>query len=290
MRGESRKIVKYCSYAKVNLHLEVLGKRCDGYHELFTIMQLVDLCDIIQIQIIDSPSIEFHCPALDFLPVEENIAYRALRVFFDTFGIKCGIKVTIVKNIPIGAGLGGGSSNAGTLLGKLVEIFHITDSTSVFDIACDLGADVPFFFSGFRTAICEGKGEFLKPIRSCLPKYILIIWPGISLSTATVYTSGNFELTKEGQTLKIQRSVHDELHFHEYLNFCRNDLEPAVCSLCPVIRKIKEKLLSCGARVAMVSGSGSAVYGIFMTREKCIESSMAFTGIEGQTFVTLALS
>ncbi len=182
-----KKSLRVKSYGKVNLFLDVISRRRDGFHNIRTIFQKIDLYDLIQIQ--TDQQTHVHCqPRLD-CDETENLCYKAAQLFFQAAKIKSGAKIKLKKNIPVGAGMGGGSSNGAAVLAALNEIYNKPlKSNKLHDIAKKLGSDVPFFLGG-NCAIGTGRGEKLTPLPRGLKAYILLINPGIHVSTKKAYES-----------------------------------------------------------------------------------------------------
>ncbi|MBI4379460.1 MAG: 4-(cytidine 5'-diphospho)-2-C-methyl-D-erythritol kinase, partial [Nitrospinae bacterium] len=190
------------SPSKINLGLKVIGRRDDGYHDVETVFQMINLCDDVVLTE-SSYGITLYSDCKDIPFDERNLAYRAAQLLLKETGIKKGVKIEIYKNIPISAGLGGGSSNAAvTLLGLNYVLDLQLSRDELFPIAMSLGADVPFFLSGPQ-AFGTGRGDKLQNL-SCKERfYILLLNPHIPISTAWVYENLNLELTKEMNNIKI---------------------------------------------------------------------------------------
>lgn len=245
--------------AKINLYLDVLGRRSDGYHELQMLMCCIGLHDTVRLTF--APGISVACDAPDVPEDESNLAHRAARCFFDATDLEAGAHITIDKTIPVGAGLGGGSSDAAAVLSGLNRYFgHPLSESRLFALALTLGADVPFFLYG-RPAVATGIGEILTPYPGLRPRPIVLIYPMRPVSTAAVYKKLNLGLTKN-------KKITTKFIFESDWNVdapkrLYNALEPAAFKLCPVIETAKSKLLAAGAAGALMTGSGSAVYGLF---------------------------
>ena len=245
--------------AKINLCLHVLGRLESGYHELAMAMQRVDLCDDIQIQVGGLPGVRVICTGVELPPDEENIAGRAIRLFLEETRIDVGIEVEINKRIPVAAGLGGGSSDAATVLLGLSEMLEVDlNSDQLLKMGCRLGADVPFFIFK-ETAWATGTGTTLEPLPVLPEVAYLLINPGIAVSTAEVYQS--LQLTKGGELANLPRfSVVTKADLCAELH---NDLESVTLRQFPLIAEIKQQLLDQGALGALMSGSGATVFGVY---------------------------
>lgn len=249
--------------AKVNLFLEVGGKRPDGYHEVRTILQHVDLCDEIRLteggEGISVQSVGLPCPQ-----GEENLAFRASALFFQACGIRTGVQVHITKHIPLGAGMGGGSSDAATTLWGLNRLFRTNlPSAALHRLGTQLGSDVPFFFDG-PTVWASGRGDELQPLPLFPVSWLLIVFPGFPVSTAWAYA--NLELTGDDKSITV-RAAAENGNYDFLLASSWNRFEEIVFRRYPVVRQMKEYLEACGARPALMTGTGSAVFGRARTRE-----------------------
>jgi 4-diphosphocytidyl-2-C-methyl-D-erythritol kinase len=251
--------MKLLSPAKINLFLQITGKRPDGYHELFTLMCCVDLCDTISFGF-GSEKITVSCPAPNIPEDETNLAHKAASLFFNNAGIREGVEIFIDKKIPAGAGLGGGSSNAATVLRGLNQYYRNPFSADkLMQMGLLIGADVPFFIFQ-KPALATGIGEKLTPYNNLIPYKIVIIYPGVSVSTAEVYKNFNLGLTNCKKRFKSY--PFKDYGFNAEYHLC-NDLETVSESKYPDIMAAKRVLLEHGAKGALMSGSGSAVFGLF---------------------------
>jgi len=247
------------SPAKINLCLHVLGRRMDGYHELAMAMQRVDLVDRIKISCSAGSGVRVSCAGLELVDGEENIAARAARLILSEAGREQAVEIEIEKNIPVAAGLGGGSSNAATVLTGLDQILGLgLKQRRLLDLAAQLGADVPFFV--FQSpAWATGTGVELKALPPLPDVAYLLVNPKIAVSTAWVYQS--LELTKGGELANLPRfSVVTRKDLCAALH---NDLERVTLQHYPLLAEIKRLLLEQGAIGALMSGSGATVFGVF---------------------------
>lgn len=263
--------VKVLSPAKVNLFLQVTGKRPDGYHELLSLMCPVSLYDVLTLDF-DRPEIKIFCSHPGVPPDGSNLAWRAAELFFDRAGISRGVHIFIEKQIPVAGGLGGGSSNAASVLLALNRHYGSPfDIASLSEMGLSLGADVPFFLFQ-RPAIATGIGEKLVPWKNFPPFRILLITFDFSVSTAMVYKNLNLGLTK---CKKIIKDVSFEKYrFDPALHLC-NDLETVTESVYPVISEAKRVLAACGAAGSLMSGSGPTVFGLFSDAEKAEDAYLS---------------
>ncbi len=249
----------FSSPAKINLCLHVLGRREDGYHELAMAMQRVDLCDQVQIRLSDEPGVRVSCAGVGLAPGEENIAARAARLILNNANLELGVEIAIDKQIPVAAGLGGGSSNAASVLCGLAELLDLgLGKERLMALGAQLGADVPFFIHAVP-AWATGIGTSLQSLPELPEVAYLLVNPKIAVSTAWVYQS--LELTRGGELANLPRfSVvsRDDLCAALY-----NDLERVTLPRYPVIGEIKQQLLESGALGSLMSGSGATVFGVF---------------------------
>ena len=251
--------VKALSHAKINLFLRVIGKRTDGYHELVTLLCLISLCDTISLKFgIDNISISCDDPNVpdDYT----NLAYKAAAVFFKAFSYEKGVDIFIEKKIPVGAGLGGGSSNAATVLCALNRFFSYPFSRDyLMSLGLSIGADVPFFIFG-QPALATGIGEKLQFFKGLDKFYVLIIFPGFSISTSMVYKNFNLGLTKSKK-----KNINNFVNIKKFdgKSHVVNDLETVTLSNFPEVLRAKRVLVDNGAIGVLMSGSGSSVFGLY---------------------------
>jgi 4-diphosphocytidyl-2-C-methyl-D-erythritol kinase len=255
------------AYAKINLSLDILGTLDNGYHSLRMVMQSISLYDVVTIKKAESGiTITTNLP---YLPTNENnICYKAAKKFFDYTNIKSGISIDISKRIPVGAGLGGGSSNAASVLKLLNKVFETNLSLKeLCAIGATIGADVPFCVLG-GTRLAEGFGEKLSPLPK-MPKYtILLVKPSFSLSTKAIYDLyDKQENITHPDTDKLIHGLKNN-SIYEICEGMGNVLEETVISEYSVIQEIKDELLNLGAINAQMSGSGPTVFGIFDSFEQ----------------------
>ena len=266
--------------AKVNYRLDVLCRRPDGYHELRMIMQRVDLCDDIVIALSDTPGISVTCGREGVPDGPGNIAWRAADALLKFAGRQAGLAIAITKNIPVAAGLGGGSSDGATVLMGVNELLGLKlPEDRLMEIGVKLGADVPFFIFK-KSALAEGIGERLTAIREIPALWLVLVNPNIHVSTAWVYQ--NLQLT----TGKVPPII--PLLYSGITDVCAilaNDLETVTVSRFPVIGEIKKRLLDTGARGSLMSGSGPTVFGIFDGEASARQAAQTLA-MESSWFVT----
>ncbi len=257
--------------AKINLTLGVTGKRDNGYHELEMIMQTINLHDTIYIRKATVPGIKLSIN-YSWLPKDErNIAYKAAKLFLDEMNINEGLSMEIFKRIPVCAGLAGGSADAAAVLIGLNRIFNThLSKEKLMEMGLKLGADVPFCIAR-GTMLATGIGEILTPLVSMKQTYVVIVKPPINISTPTVY--GNLDINNIKtipDTQKVIKAL-EEGNVSEIAANMKNTLEDVTIKLHPEIGKIKELFIDYGALGSMMSGSGSAVFGLFETKNKAEE-------------------
>lgn len=254
--------MKIKAYAKINIALDVVGKREDGYHLLKMIMQTVDLYDVIEITKIDS-DIKLICNK-PYVPIDErNLAYKAAKLFKETYNIEDGVSINLIKNIPVSAGMAGGSTDAAGVLKVMNKIFNINASDEELRaLGLKLGADVPYCING-GTALCEGIGEKITQLKPFNDKIVVIVKPPFGVSTKEVYK--DFDLSKvifHPRTEDIIRAMeNDDIHFVS--NNMKNLLENVTLRKHRVILNIKESMRSYDALGTMMSGSGPTVFAFF---------------------------
>ncbi|MCU6763107.1 4-diphosphocytidyl-2-C-methyl-D-erythritol kinase [uncultured Roseburia sp.] len=249
--------------AKINLGLDVTGKREDGYHEVRMIMQTIHLYDRVEIKKTKSPAIRVETN-LYYLPVnEDNLVYRAAKLMKDEFKIKEGVRIVLQKFIPVAAGLAGGSSDAAAVLVGMNRIFQLgLKQDRLMEIGLKLGADVPFCIMR-GTALAEGIGEVLSPLPPMPKCPVLIAKPGVSVSTKFVYENLRInEYTKHPDIDKIAEAIKKK-NLKDVASGMGNILETVTIPKYPVIDEIKSMMIENGALNAMMSGSGPTVFGLF---------------------------
>lgn len=255
------------AYAKINLTLDVVGKRGDGYHLLETVMQTVSLCDTVKLEKADD--IVITCSD-NRVPVDEkNTCHKAARVFFERTGIAGGARIDIEKRIPSEAGLGGGSSDAAAVLCILNEVYDAKLSYSELEeLAAKVGADVPFLIRG-GTAVCRGIGEDMERLAGLPEKWVLLVKPDFGVSTPEAYKmfDESSDVSAHG-TEKFLNTLRVGGNPYECLS---NDLEAALCNL--EIARIRRELLTLGAEAAQMTGSGSCVYGVFENEDVAVSAN-----------------
>lgn len=255
------------SYGKINIGLDVLYKRQDGYHEINTIMQQISLKDTLIIEE-NKGSIIIQSNNNNTMPLDSsNLMYKAWDKLRERTNMETGIKISIDKQIPIAAGLAGGSSNAAAVLKALNILWDLgLSQDGLMDIGLELGADVPYCLMG-GTAYAEGIGEKLTKLKSFSGKHVLLVNPGIEVSSEYVYK--NLELNTSPR-LNMEKIISNlERDDMESLGQdVKNIMEDLVIGQYPIIEEIKKQIKNCGALVTLMSGSGPTVFGIFDQKDK----------------------
>ncbi len=267
--------VKVLSPAKINIGLRVLRKRSDGYHDIETIFHEVKLFDEIEVEVSDR--IEFETDSSEVPLGFENLCLKSARIFIESFGIHSGVRIYLRKVIPVGAGLGGGSSNAAGVLKALNILFGTgADEDFLCELAGLIGSDVPFFIRG-GTAYATGRGEIIEPLQVDFPYKVVLVYPNIKISTAWAYE--NLKLRDHIGTRSLKEIFIQNINLPENLKaWIENDFEGLVFSHYPEIGEIKLKLYELGAVFSLMSGSGSTVFGFFDEIRNEDEIFSAFVG------------
>ena len=274
------------AYAKINLGLRIIRKRPDGFHDIETVFHRVGLHDVVEIREAGDISVTSTDPEV---PSDQtNLAYRAAMLLRDAAGRRPGVSIAITKKIPIGAGLGGGSSDAATVLIMLQELWKVhVPPEPLQEIALALGSDVPYFLRA-GSAVAYGRGERLTYFKLEIPFAILVCTPGLHISTAWAYRS----VTPRG--LEPERPLKEQLveafqHPSLLPAALINDFEPSVFAGFPVIAEAKQTMLASGAICASMSGSGSSVFGFYPTTEAAESAALSCLGRGMTVHVTPAL-
>jgi 4-diphosphocytidyl-2-C-methyl-D-erythritol kinase len=263
--------------AKINVRLEVLGKRSDGYHEIKTLFQAIDLCDELTFE--RRPSgIDLRCSYPGVPRGDKNlcvIAAKRLQKFFK--GRAPGVKITLKKKIPVAAGLGGASSDAATVLKGLSRLWELKLSRRQLEYeGAEIGSDVPFFVSGYGMAIGKGRGERLFRVKQPRPFWALIITPPIRVSTHMIYSSiGPVDFLTLNRGGAKMRGWHPKT-FSDITSLIFNDLQKITVCHKPVVGRILDSLSHLGARAVAMSGSGPSVYALFSKKAVAMGAQKRF--------------
>jgi 4-diphosphocytidyl-2-C-methyl-D-erythritol kinase len=257
------------AFAKINLDLRILGRRDDGYHEVRTIMQTIDWGDEIHIE--PAPRFEF---AADGVPADDtNLVVRAVRAYERVTGVTAAVRIKLVKNIPVGRGLGGGSADAAVTFMGLQRIFKVLlDPEKVSEALRSLGSDVPFFAVGGQAA-AFGRGDEVVGLDEFSDSWLVLVDPGIAIATAEAYSW----LTLPSQSNSIEGFREEDVSGCQS-DHPRNDFEGPVFERYPELAEIKDGLQQLGAYRASLSGSGSTVYGQFHMVSDAVRAGSALNG------------
>lgn len=276
--------------AKINLGLDVLRRREDGYHEVKMIMQTISLHDDLEIRRIKTPEIQVKTN-LYYLPTNENnLVYKAAKLLMDEFGIKEGVAIQLKKRIPVAAGMAGGSTDGAAVLWGMNQMYGLGLSRQeLMERGVKLGADVPYCVQR-GTALAEGIGERLSVLPSMPKCTILIAKPGINVSTKFVYENLHANDLKPEQHPDVDRMIEamKEKNLDLLCERMGNVLETVTIPAYPVIQEIKEHMMACGAAGAMMSGSGPTVFGIFHSpvQAKAAMKDLKVNGLAKQLYLT----
>ena len=286
------------AYAKVNLALDVLRRREDGYHEVKMIMQNLDIYDELTFSVYENGTQPSNRKITittnkEGIPIDSrNLIYKAVELMFDEYGIEAEIDIHLTKNIPVEAGMAGGSTDCAATLHAINELFNLgADTKKLMELGVKLGADVPYCVMA-KTALSEGIGEVLTPVEPLKDCYVLVVKPPISVSTKMVYTNLNAnELEKHPdvdgmiEALKIS-------DLSGVASRMENVLETVTVHMHPEIETIKKAMKEKGAMNAIMSGSGPTVFGIFDDEEvaKMAAEHIRSLGVSKEIFVTVTVS
>lgn len=275
------------AYAKVNLSLDVVGKREDGYHLLKMIMQRIDLYDVIEMEKNNLGTIRIFCDK-PYVPVDNrNLAYKAAKIFMEKYNIKDGVDIKIQKNIPVAAGLAGGSSDAATVLRGMKYLFKKNDimKNELMELGLSIGADIPYCIQG-GTALCEGIGEKITTLRPFKNVIMVLIKPNFGVSTKEVYKALDInKIFKHPNTDGFIEAM-DNKNLRFVADSMKNVLENVTMGSYPAIGGIKKEMLSNGAIGTLMSGSGPTVFGIFDDMLKAQRAYEHFKENYTEVFIT----
>lgn len=281
------------AYAKINLSLDVLRKRSDGYHDLQMVMQQISLCDQVHIQLSETPGISLTTDA-HYLPTGSgNIAWRAAQMLGTLSGMnlsEAGVKIAITKRIPVAAGLAGGSADAAAVLKGLNQLWRLNLSVEELQkIGLQLGADVPYCLMG-GSALAEGIGEKLTPLKLEKPLWVVLVKPTHSVSTREVYQGLQLDqVMKRPDNLGLINAM-EQGDLKGMGQAMDNVLETVTISMVPEIKEIKKKLIEYNAIISMMSGSGPTAFGIFRDQAKAQGAGNKLTRLYREVHVAHTIS
>ncbi|MBJ9993336.1 MULTISPECIES: 4-(cytidine 5'-diphospho)-2-C-methyl-D-erythritol kinase [Paenibacillus] len=264
--------------AKINLMLDVLHKRPDGYHEVEMVMTMVDLADRLEMSALPRDTIIISSQA-GYIPLDEkNLAFQAARLIKDRYDVKSGVHIHLDKKIPVAAGLAGGSSDAAATLRGLNRLWNLNIPVEELQkLGAELGSDVPFCVTG-GTALATGRGEKLTPVANPLQCWVILAKPPINVSTAEVYGKFRAAQVKEHPSAQGMIRAIEAGDFHGVCSRLGNVLEDVTLRLHPEVQQLKEGMLRLGADGALMSGSGPTVFGLVYKESKV---ARIYNGLRG---------
>lgn len=282
-------MIKLYSYGKINLFLDIIDKRNDGYHIIKTIMQSIDLHDEITIDRINENIIKIECNDKSIPTDFKNTCYKAALIIKQQKNINSGISIKINKNIPSMAGLAGGSGNSAALIKGMNKLFDLNLSQDeMLEIGLKIGADVPFCILG-GTYLAEGIGEKLEKTEDFIWNNILIVKPDFNMSTAMVYKNLKNMYYNSHEDNKILQHIKSK-QFLDVSNSIANTLEHVVENIHPEINDIKSLMLEHNAVSSMMTGSGSAIFGLYQNKNDLDKSYEIFKKLYPHTFKTRTIN
>lgn len=256
--------------AKLNLYLDIIGTREDGYHLLETVMQSITLSDVLDIDISDGDGTELVCDRADIPSDERNIAYKAARAYLDAAKIKARVRISIAKRIPSGAGMGGGSADAAAVLAALDRHFGALGKEKLYETALSCGADVPFCLAG-GTKLCKGIGEEISPVAAVKGYAFLVVMPDFTCPTGEAYRKYDAApVAARGELREFCESI----SCGSFSGRMYNVFEALYAD--ERIEDIKARLAEVGADGAMLTGSGAAVFGVFKDEKAAAQAAKSF--------------
>ena len=265
--------------AKINLILRILDRRPDGYHNLWSLMQTVQLEDELALSLSDNHStITLRCDEPSLKTDPSNLVYRAAAAVLEGAGRTVGLDIVLAKRIPMGAGLGGGSSDAAATIMGLNRLLNLGWSTEkMAHLGQTLGSDVPFFFSA-PSAIVEGRGEKVVPVQITGSRWVMLVNPGFPIETKWAYQQLSVSRTGVQPLSDVHAGLGKtcELSWEEVFQAAENDFEATVFKAHPDLYKIKQRLLADGAETALLSGSGATVFGVFRDETTARQAEIGF--------------
>lgn len=277
------------AYAKINIGLDVLRRRADGYHEVRMIMQTVDLCDDLLLERTAEPGIRLRTDSVELPTGTDNLICKAADLLFREKGIQEGVQITLTKRIPVAAGMAGGSADAAAAMHGLNELFGMGYSISGLQrLGVKLGADIPYCLAG-GTMLSEGIGEILSPLPAPPACFLVVAKPDINVSTAFVYGNLHVETLTDHPDIDGMIRALQEHNLRGITDRLGNVLETVTVREYPVIEELKELMRREGAENALMSGSGPTVFGIYRQRETAQRAAEAVkqSGLAAQIHVTM---
>lgn len=264
MREKDEQRIVIDTPAKINLFLQVLGKRPDGYHNINSVFQAVSLFDTLSFTKTETRSVLLEITGGRSLTAgRDNLIIKTYHFMAKRFGLEIGLDIKLEKRIPIAAGLGGGSADCAAVILAINILYNLQLSyPEMAQLGLELGSDVPFFFSTGQ-ALVQGRGEILTPLELPLDYWLVLVNPGAAVSTAKAYRALNLNLTEERKTVRFASCL-AVVEFVQSLSLCSNDFEQFHLTTFPGHRAIIERLEKSGAAIARLSGSGSTFFGLYV--------------------------
>lgn len=263
--------------AKINLSLDVLDKRPDGYHNVEMVMTTIDLADRIELYALEEDQIKVSLWSRYVPNDERNLAYKAADALKKAYGITKGVHIRIEKNIPVSAGLGGGSTDAAAVLRGLNRMWSLEiPEDELASLGATIGSDIPFCIYG-KTAMVTGRGERIEPLPTPPPCWVVLAKPDIGVSSRTIFQQLELDQLTHPNTARLM----DALHTHNFSELCQsigNVLEHVTLALHPEVGRIKDKMCDAGANGVLMSGSGPTVYGLVEHESK---AQRIYNGMRG---------
>ena len=277
------------AFAKLNLGLKVLRRRDDGYHDILSVFQTIDLYDELTLRDTPGTEIRIHCSDPDIPVGAGNLVHRAVQALCEHIGRDRGVEIELTKQIPVKAGLGGGSSDAAATLRALDRLWTLGLAPSeLVELAERIGSDVPFLVEG-GTAVVSGRGEILRPVPWEGDAFYLLFIPHVSIGTAWAYAElSKMGLTTDTEYVNFINSMSDLLELDRLFPVLENDFERVAERVCPSIQRVRSLLRRSGACACSLSGSGSAFYGVFHTRESARRAARGLAAEEAGQIILCA--
>ena len=273
-------MIRIYAPGKINIGLQIGSRQSDGYHYIETFIQTVDFTDCLEIE--ESSRLSFQAEGYEFPANEENLCMKAYKAFASHIRTKTPVRIKLYKKIPVGAGLGGGSSDAAAVIYGLNQLWNTgLDVETLASIAIQIGADVPFFLKASEgSAICGGCGEEVIPHPPLFKGWAVIIFTGLHISTAWAYKNFDQNLTNKKKIINLKNIVSKRFPAQKGLNFLINDFSEIIFRKYCSLHEITLALDAQGASYSSLSGSGSAVYGLFQHHDAAVKALEALPGYQ----------
>ncbi|MBF7094931.1 4-(cytidine 5'-diphospho)-2-C-methyl-D-erythritol kinase [Streptococcus sp. HF-1907] len=253
--------------AKINLGLDIVGKLEDGYHELSMIMVSVDLNDYVTLSEIEGSDIIVESNNYRMPLNDKNDVFKAAQLVRERFSIKKGLLISLDKSIPICAGLGGGSTDAAAVIRGLNQLWQLNlTNEEMFTIGFEVGTDVPYCIEG-GCAHVSGRGEVVRPLEETISSWVVLVKPDFGISTRTVFRDVDCQTISRVDIQALERAILSK-NYGDMIEYMGNSLEDVTIARKPLIQKIKDRMLKCGADVALMTGSGPTVFALCNTEKK----------------------